>query len=66
MKSEMLVRTRMEDPDVLRERRELVQSKSVSELASITSITDFPVPATIGNLLSGKAMSKKADKENEE
>ncbi len=44
----------MEDPEVLKERRALVESKSVGELAAVTSLSDIPIPATIGNLLSGK------------
>merc|ERR1712045_477249 len=42
-----MVKSRVEDPEVLAERRAIVASKSVSELSQITSISDFPVPKTL-------------------
>ena len=54
LKADVLVRTRTEDPDVLKERQALVSSKSVGELATLTSLSDIPIPATIENLISGK------------
>jgi len=50
---DVLVRSRTEDPEVLKERRALAQSKSVSELAAITSFSDLPIPAAIERLLGG-------------
>lgn len=47
LKQDLLVKARMEDPDVLAKRRAVVASKSVSELSKITSISDFPVPSTL-------------------
>lgn len=47
---EVLVRTRNEDPQVLKERQEIVRSKSVSELAKISSMSDLPIPANIQKL----------------
>merc|ERR1712045_159602 len=47
LKQDLLVKARVEDPDVLAERRAIVASKSVSELSQITSISDFPVPKTL-------------------
>ena len=47
LKQDLLVKARMEDPDVLAERRAVVASKSVSELSQITSISDFPIPSTL-------------------
>ncbi len=44
LKAEVLVRTRVEDPDVLRQRKELVQSKSVGELAKVSGLADIPIP----------------------
>ncbi len=41
---DVLVRCRQEDPETQRRRRDLVQSKSVSELAQIASFSDLPVP----------------------
>ena len=51
---EVLVRSRTEDPKVLKERQALTQAKSVSELAQVSSFGDFPIPANIERLLSGK------------
>ena len=47
LKQDLLVKSRVEDPEVLAERRATVASKSVSELSQITSISDFPVPKTL-------------------
>merc|ERR1711936_63382 len=47
MGQDLIVKSRVEDPDVLAERRAVVASKSVSELSQITSISDFPVPKTL-------------------
>ena len=57
MKSECLVRSRLEDPDVLKERQNLVQCKSVGELAKVSGLSDVPIPATIENIIQGKAFS---------
>merc|ERR1719348_2189725 len=47
LKQDLLVKARVEDPDVLAERRAVVASKSVSELSQITSLSDFPIPTTL-------------------
>ena len=47
LKSEVMVRVRQEDPEVQRERAELVKSKSPTELSQMTSLSDFPLPSTI-------------------
>merc|ERR1719336_3477282 len=47
LKQDLLVKSRVEDPEVLVERRAIMASKSVSELSQITSISDFPVPKTL-------------------
>ena len=54
MKSEVLVRSRIEDPEILEQRRQLTQSKSVSELAQIQSMADFPIPATLERLMQAR------------
>ena len=54
MKSEVLVRSRLEDPEVLKERQRAVQTQSVSELARVSGLSDMPVPATIENIMHGK------------
>ncbi len=52
MKSEVLVKTKMENPDILLQRRHLAQSKSVGELSQIHSLSDFPLPSGIKRVLS--------------
>ena len=38
LQREMLVRSRMEDPEILKERRAVTQAKSVNELSQITNL----------------------------
>jgi len=47
LKQDLLVKARVEDPDILAERRAIVASKSVSELSQITSLSDIPIPTTL-------------------
>lgn len=54
LKSEVLVRSRVESPEKLKARKELVQSKSVNELSQLKSLSDVPIPTPIQNLLHGK------------
>ena len=51
MKSEVLVRVRDEDPELQKQRQELTRSKSPVELSRINSMSDFPVPKNIENIL---------------
>ena len=51
MKAEVLVRSRVEDPDLQRQRAELTKTKSVTELATISSMAEFPIPKTIENIM---------------
>ncbi len=60
LQKECLVRTREEDPEVLRERRATVKDRSVKDLAQIGSIGDIPVPATISNLLGKKKKKERS------
>jgi hypothetical protein len=41
---ELAVKTVEQEPDLVAERRELLASKSVSELSQVKSLSDFPVP----------------------
>ena len=52
MKAPVLVKSRVEDPEVRDFRKQLVESKSVSELSQISSWSDFPIPSTIERLMS--------------
>lgn len=49
MRTELLVRSRQEDPAVQKERAQAVKAKSVSELSQIKSLDDIPVPSTLEN-----------------
>ena len=49
-----LVRSRLEDPTLLKERQALTQSMSVSELAQIGSLSDFPIPKNLERIFQGK------------
>ena len=62
LKSEVLVRNRVEDPEVLKERQALVASKSVSELSRVTGPSDIPIPSALSNLMSGRTMSRKSSR----
>jgi hypothetical protein len=52
LKSEVLVKAKIEDPDVLEGRKTLVQSKSVGELSRIHTLADFPIPSSIQRMIS--------------
>ena len=49
----------MEDPEVQLEHMALTQSKSVSELSQIKSISEFPIPDKIERLISRSATNTK-------
>ena len=57
MKAQVLVKARIEEPEVLNARREIVQSKSVAELSQMASFSDFPIPTTIEKLMAKSAKS---------
>ena len=52
LKAQVLVKSRVEDPEVREVRKQLIESKSVSELSQISSLADFPIPTTIERMLS--------------
>jgi hypothetical protein len=64
MKSELLVRSRVESPEVLKTRQELVQSKSVSELSQVRTLADLPIPTPIENLLNVRKRKRSGDDDN--
>ena len=51
LKSEVLVRSKIEDPETQKVRAEAVKSKSVHELSEIKSFEDIPIPSKIQNLV---------------
>ena len=55
MKSEVLVKARVEDPEIQKQRQELTRSKSPVELSQISSLAEFPIPKNIETLLNKKA-----------
>ena len=57
LKQDLLVKARVEEPEVLEARRAVVASKSVSELSQITSISDIPIPSTLSRAFH-KSMEK--------
>merc|ERR1719228_279226 len=72
LKQDLLVKSRIEEPEILAERRAIVASKSVSELSQITSISDIPIPTTLSRvfhksmeMLSGLKTPKQEDDESE-
>merc|ERR1719220_1493040 len=52
LKSEILVKSCVEDPEIQVQNMALTQSKSVSELSQIKSISEFPIPDKIERLIS--------------
>lgn len=51
LKSELRVRSKIEDPEIQQLRAEAVNSKSVHELSEIKSFEDIPLPSTLQNLV---------------
>eukprot|EP00092_Neocalanus_flemingeri_P085459 GFUD01107548.1.p1 GENE.GFUD01107548.1~~GFUD01107548.1.p1 ORF type:complete len:2241 (+),score=686.17 GFUD01107548.1:98-6820(+) len=58
LKNELLVKSCIEDPEIQQERRALTQSKSVSELSQIKSLSEIPIPENIEKLISRAATNK--------
>merc|ERR1740129_2308372 len=54
MKCEVMVRSRVEDPEVQRERAEITKTRTVSQLSQINSLSEFPIPKRIENILTKK------------
>lgn len=56
--------SRVEEPDqeIVRQRREMLKNKSVSDLAQIGSLTDFPVPEVFQNMVGTSKRAKSVEK----
>ena len=56
LKTEVVVRSKVNDSDsdVVKERKDLVQSKSVGELSEIRTLADVPLPRPIENIIYGR------------
>ena len=63
MKCELLVTSKIEDPEIVARNKEIVKNKSVHELSQIRDISDFPVPDGIENFFKHKQQTM-ADNEN--
>merc|ERR1719233_1480148 len=53
--TQLVVKEVVEDQDLVKERQELTRTKSPTELSQITSISEFPIPANVENLLKKKS-----------
>ena len=58
---QLLVKARMEDPEVQRQRQETVNNKSVSQLGEIRGLSDFPIPTTLERLMDKNKRISAAD-----
>ena len=54
LKTEVLVKSKIEDEEVMRQRQELTRSKSPTELSEIHGLEDIPVPTFVQNLAKKK------------
>ena len=52
LKTQLLVKAKVEDPEIQQQRAETVKTKTVAELSQVTSLTEFPVPDNIERLYS--------------
>ena len=50
-KTQLLVKAKVEDPEIQKQRAEVVKTKTVNELSQVTSFKEFPVPDNIENLV---------------
>lgn len=57
MKAEVLVKARVEDPEVQRQRAEITKCKTPNQLSQINSLADFPIPTTIETMLEKRPKS---------
>ena len=62
LKSELLVRSKVdEDTDELKARQELVRAKTPSQLASMSGLSDLPMPKKFDSLIRGAHKTKGFD-----
>jgi hypothetical protein len=63
LKSECLVRTKEENPEKQKSRKEMIESMKPAELAQLHGLGDFPMPTALENIFKGsdkpKAPSRK-------
>ena len=51
LKQEVAVGTKVQDPALVQERREIIANKSVNELSQVTSLSDVPIPCPIQKMI---------------
>ena len=51
LKTELLVKAAVEDPELQKERAAIVKSKTVNELSQISALSEFPLPEAIEELV---------------
>ena len=51
MKKQLLVKSKMEDPEVQKQRQEIVNTRTVAELSEVHGFGDFPIPTTLERLV---------------
>ena len=51
LKSELAVASKVQDPELVQERREMIANKSVNELSQVTSLSDVPIPSPIQKMI---------------
>ena len=55
LKSELIVTSVVENPEIVARNKELIKNKSVSELSQIRDIAEFPIPEKIENFFKQKS-----------
>ena len=65
LKSELLVKSVVEDSETQQKNMALTQSKSVSELSQVKSLSDFPIPDNIERLISSRTGTVALTNKNE-
>merc|ERR1711894_623988 len=48
---QLLTKSRFEDPEIQKSRKETTEAKTVAELSQVHSMADFPIPTTIETLI---------------
>ena len=67
LKKEVLVRSVVEeDPDVLKERQDLVKNMNPGQLGNIGGLSDFPLPEKLDSMMRPSKRNLKSTKKKEE
>ena len=62
LKSELLVKSKVEDPEIVARNKETIKNKSVSELSQIRDVSDFPIPDGIENFFKQNPVKNNVEK----